>query len=264
MKELTISEIENFEDKLAFHFCKTESLYPNPNVKSKLNSNELSQGILIEGLVAGNTGYLSSASKDEQPAVFFSLGFKGALGYMNRILTNLSRFETLIEQKPDYVEKFFHKEKEFFLANKNNSNCIYMIAHNYLSNLSYIVLDLKGKTKKEFDELPDSDRQNVDYIIDDIDYANNNQRQTIRNMHSLIGKNISPSKIRKISGNAIEVLIQMYEVFNKKYPNTSYLQTEDWEDRKIKHDYLTRFINYEKQIQNRAHINFSHDIENEI
>ena len=113
MQEITIAEIENAENEgnLGFHFCKTEDLYPNPNVRSKLNPDESSKGILIEGLIADNKGYLSSASKDEQPAVFFSLGFKGALGYINRILTNLSRFDLLIERNPEYVEKFFHKEK---------------------------------------------------------------------------------------------------------------------------------------------------------
>lgn len=248
MQEITIAEIENAknEGNLGFHFCKTEDLYPNPNVRSKLNPDESSKGILIEGLIADNKGYLSSASKDEQPAVFFSLGFKGALGYINRILTNLSRFDLLIERNPEYVEKFFHKEKEFYIKNKNNPNWIYIIAHDYLSNLSYVVLDLNGIKKEAYDKLSNSGKQEIDYIIDDIDYANNQQRQTIRNMHTLVRKNVSPTKIRKISGNALEIIMQMYKAFKRKYPNTSYLETEEWENRKIKNDFLTGFVEYEQ------------------
>ena len=97
------------------------------------------------------------------------------------------------------------------------------------------------------------DNSNIDYIIDDIDNATG-VRQTPRNMHTLVGKRIEPTKIRKIEGSAIDILIRMFDLYKTKYPDSNYLDTEAWENRTIKTDLLTGFIEYEKRLKENNEI----------
>ncbi|MBR6073314.1 MAG: hypothetical protein IKP76_03220 [Bacilli bacterium] len=248
--EIELDSLLNDESNLGFHFCNTVDLYPNDK-PSKLDPNQNSRGIVVEGLIPSNTGALSSASSTEQPAVFFSLGFKGTLGYMNRLLIRISRFQELIDNNPSYVNKFFKEELELYKEIKNDPNWVYIIANKYLERLSYIVLSLNGVTKEEYESMDDN--SNIDYIIDDIDNATG-VRQTPRNMHTLVGKRIEPTKIRKIEGSAIDILIRMFDLYKTKYPDSNYLDTEAWENRTIKTDLLTGFIEYEKRLKENNEI----------
>lgn len=224
----TIDNISERSENLCFHFTDKQNW----------------TSIQETGLMPLNNGKNSRVTGREKPAVFFSKGFRGTLGTVNRFLINISRAP--LSENRDYYEKEFPLLFKMYNENSTNNDWVYSIAYEYFKDKIYLVLDLNGVVKDEFEKLSDDNRKGIDYIIDDINFENS-QRQTIRNMHTIVGKGVDTGKIKKLSGDAISVLINMYDSYILEHPNQNVLQTEEWENREITCDLITGFIHFLKE-----------------
>lgn len=229
-----IEDIVEKSEELCFHFTDTKNLLTEDN----------KSGILKSGLLPLNNGKNSRVTGREKPAVFFSKGFKGTLGTANRFLINILRAPESKYRK--YYETEFPLLFKMYKENKTNTEWVYSVAHEYFKNKTYLLLDIHGVMKKEWNALSDEDKAQVDYIIDDINFENS-KRQTIRNMHTIEGRGIPANKIKRLNGNAINTLIRMYELFLVAHPNENILQPEEWENKSIISDLITGFIQFEKE-----------------
>lgn len=233
-KLVQIEDIVEKSEELCFHFTDTKNLLTEDNKRE----------ILKSGLLPLNNGKNSRVTGREKPAVFFSKGFKGTLGTANRFLINILRAPESEDRK--YYETEFPLLFKIYKENKTNTEWIYSVAHEYFKSKTYLVLNLHGVMKEEWNALSDDAKAQVDYIIDDINFENS-KRQTIRNMHTIEGRGISADKIRRLNGNAISTLIRMYELFLLAHPNENILQPEEWENKSITCDLITGFIQFEKE-----------------
>ena len=224
----TIANISERSENLCFHFTDKQNW----------------TSIQENGLMPLNNGKNSRVTGREKPAVFFSKGFRGTLGTVNRFLINISRAP--LSENRDYYEKEFPLLFKMYNENSTNNDWVYSIAYEYFKDKIYLVLDLNGVMKEEFEKLSDDNRKGIDYIIDDINFENS-QRQTIRNMHTIVGKGVDTGKIKKLSGDAISVLINMYDSYILAHPNQNVLQTEEWENRAITCDLISGFIQFLKE-----------------
>lgn len=220
LKNITVEDIIENSENLCFHFTNKKNL----------------ESILEKGLLPSNTGEISGTTGREQPAVFFSKGFRGTLGTINRFLINISRMP--LSEHKEYYEKTFPQ-----IYNEVNSitdeEWLYKVAHECLKNKIYLVLNLNGVFKDEWDMATREEKEKLDYIIDDTNHENG-KRQTIRNMHTIIGKTVSPEKISVLSADAISVLIQMYNSYSSRFSEQDVLKTEEWEKTTINTNLIKR------------------------
>ena len=224
----TIDNILERSENLCFHFTDKQNW----------------TSIQENGLMPLNNGKNSRVTGREKPAVFFSKGFRGTLGTVNRFLINISRAPS--SENRQYYEREFPLLFKMYNENSSNNDWVYSIAYEYFKDKIYLVLDLNGVTKDDFEKLPENIRKGIDYIIDDINFENSH-RQTIRNMHTIVGKGVDTSKIKKLIGDAISVLINMYDSYALVHPDQHVLQTEEWENREITCDLITGFIQFLKE-----------------
>lgn len=239
-----IEKIKNSEE-VCFHFTDNDKI----------------DSIMERGLLALNDGKNSRVTGREKPAVFFSKGFRGTLGTVNRFLINISRAPESINR--EYYAKEFPDLLRIYEENKGSMDWVYMIAHKYFKDKTYLELDLTGVSKDDYEKLSDEEKEQIDYIIDDINFENS-ERQTIRNMHTIEGKGVAKDKINHIEGDAISTLIKMHELFQKEHPGEDILEPEEWENRTIPTNLITGFIEYEKELLEQSKETTENELINQL
>lgn len=167
--------------------------------------------------------------------VFFTKSLEGTLIFLNRNfnlfrraakynnITGIKR--ALRDDSPELYERIFTDRVHDDMAEEELDDVAVALGKIYLERGIYYKLDLKHCTKEEFQEMSESERDEIDYFSNDINEERPDEHPTINNMHTRTGRGVKPTQMSLItthgSKSALDVVVSMSEFYKKLYPEKS-------------------------------------------
>lgn len=253
------------------NFDDTEICY---HLSRKTHKKEIEDKGLISRLGVRSTGHMG---KEKTPKVFFSKSMEGTLMFLNR---TLNIFKSAIEWeleiknvgldrirqafKDDDLEEYEQMFKEGIhrkMTEQEIDDLALKLGKRYFERGIYYKCDLEGTTKSEYENLPQEEKANIDYLVDDIN-EENGKTHRINNMHTIIGKGIPKEKLSLLTSNgsesALDVIMDMCNYYKKTHPNEKLPILKDSDDK-----HLLDII-FEKEIEKKNGNSLDHNISSNI
>lgn len=220
MKELDVKECE---------FDNLESCY---HLTRGVHENSISE----KGLGA-DIGIRSKdgVGNEKTSKVFFAKSLEGTLIFLNRNFNifysavkhnNLTQIKgALKDDSPELYEQIFTDMVHDDMSQEESIEVALALGKLYLERGIYYKLDLKHCTREEFQEMNESEKDEIDYFSNDINEERPEEQPTINNMHTRTGRGVKPSQMTLMTSDgrksALDIAVSMSEFYKKLNPEKS-------------------------------------------
>ena len=213
-----------------------ECEFDNPESCYHLTRGVHEESIAQKGLGA-NIGIRSKdgVGNEKTSKVFFAKSLEGTLIFLNR---NFNIFRSAAKQNnfagikgalkddsPELYEQIFNDMVHDNMSDKELDDVAIALGKMYLERGIYYKLDLKHCTREEFQEMSESEKNEIDYFSNDINEERPDETPAINNMHTRTGRGIAPNQMalmtKEGSKSALDIAISMSEVYRKLHPEQS-------------------------------------------
>lgn len=188
------------------------------------------EGIAEEGLKA-DIGIRSTdrLGNEKNPKVFFTKSIEGALKLFNRnynIFYSVAKYNDfnlceggLKDDEPKLYKKIFDEMVHDNMTEEEKIEAAIALGNLYSERGIFYKLDLNHATREEFERMTDDEKEDIDYLSDDINEERPDEQMTINNMHTRAGRSVAKEQMSLIGvdGNesAFEIAMKMCEYYTK-------------------------------------------------
>lgn len=164
--------------------------------------------------------------------IFFAKSLKGTLIFLNRnfnIFRDAAKHDNfkgikkaLEDDSPELYEQIFNDMVHEDMTEQELDNVAIALGKLYLERGIYYKLDLNHCSKERFEEMSEAEKDEIDYLDNDINEERPDEHPSINNMHTRTGRGVKPSKMKLMtnSGNktALDIAVSMGEFYKLLHP----------------------------------------------
>ena len=210
-----------------------ECEFDNPESCYHLTRGVHEESIIKKGLGA-DIGIRSKdgVGNEKTSKVFFAKSLEGTLIFLNR---NFNIFRSaakdnnfagikgaLKDDSPELYEQIFNDMVHDNMSEKELDDVAIALGKIYLERGIYYKLDLKHCTREEFQEMSETEKEEIDYFSNDINEERPDETPAINNMHTRTGRGVAPTQMtlmtKEGSKSALDIAVSMSEFYKKLHP----------------------------------------------
>lgn len=213
---------------------------------------------------------------EETSKVFFCESLEGTLQFINRNLNlfykyvKSNSFNQFIgafrDDSPELYQQIIDEKSYSEISVEDAKDITLDLGKLYLERGHYYKLNLKSCDKEEFEKMSDKEKNEIDYLNDDIN-EETKRKMPIYNMHTRVGRSVNVDQMALLEtddgkSTALDVVMKMCEYYKEMYnKQLPVMRSGDYADTNFLEDLYARVNQIDTQQLGKESVETLKDVE---